>query len=101
MMQIPPWVQEARKEIRRLNNHISRLEKLSAAGMVDEIDAQEDIMNWTGWRDGLKWCIKMWRGKTTREAVWAGEDGTDENEAFLKEKEKELKEWEKEEREDQ
>ena len=92
--EIPFWVQEARKEIKRLNNHVARLEKLSAAGMVNEIDSLEDIQNWEGWRDGLKWCIRMWQGKTTRETVWAGKDGSDEAEAFLKEKEKELKEQE-------
>ena len=60
----PTWVEEAEKEIKRLNRKISEMQK------VDSPDAWEDINNWTGWRDGIAWTLKMREGKTTRQEAW-------------------------------
>jgi hypothetical protein len=66
----PRWVLKIRKEIKRLDNKIHRLEKKRDVGKVDEIDALEDLSNWRGWQVALRWALKMRDGKTTRKAAW-------------------------------
>lgn len=59
----PEWVEEVKKEIKRLNRKIDAMNRSVERYEVDEIDAREDISNWSGWRDGLSWCLKMREGK--------------------------------------
>lgn len=64
------WVGEVRREIKRLNNKIRRMEIKRDTGEVDEIDALEDLSNWKGWRDALKWALKMRDGTSSRKQAW-------------------------------
>jgi hypothetical protein len=73
-MMKPDWVEEVRKEIKRLNRKIDALNREVERGEADEIDALEDISNWSGWRDGLSWCLKMREGKATRKEAWGNKE---------------------------
>lgn len=74
MMQEPEWVTEVKKEIKRLNRKIDVMNRAIKREEVDGIDSLEDISNWTGWRDGLSWCLKMREGKTTRKEAWGNKE---------------------------
>jgi hypothetical protein len=65
----PGWVEEVRKEIHRLNNKIARMQGLADR---DEMTSEhyEDLDNWTGWRDALRWVLRMREGKATRQDAW-------------------------------
>jgi hypothetical protein len=68
-MSDPKWVIEVRKEIQRLNRKLARLAKKQDS---DEMtgDDWDDESNWSGWRDALKWALKMRAGKATRKDAW-------------------------------
>lgn len=66
----PGWVGEVRREIKRLNNKIRRMEIRRDLGEVDEIDSLEDLSNWKGWRDALQWALKMRDGRSSRKQAW-------------------------------
>ena len=44
-----------KSEIAYLDTKIADLERKRDRYEVDEIDALEDLSNWNGWRDALKW----------------------------------------------
>ena len=69
MAKTPAWVIEVRKEIRRLQSRIAKLNKKIESDEQTSYD-YEDLDNWTGWLHGLKWCLKMREGKTTRRDAW-------------------------------
>jgi hypothetical protein len=66
----PTWVEEAKKEIKRLDRKMAAILHEIDNGEIDDIDAWEDINNWEGWRDGISWTLKMREGKTTRRKAW-------------------------------
>lgn len=65
----PKWVIEIRKEIKRLDNKIRRLEAKQEADEMNG-DMWDDYENWTGWRAALRWALKMRAGKATRKDAW-------------------------------
>jgi hypothetical protein len=66
----PTWVEEAKKEIKRLDRRVASMHKKLDREEVDVTDAWEDISNWEGWRDGIVWALAMRDGKTTRKEAW-------------------------------
>lgn len=65
----PGWVTEIKREIKRLDNKLRRLEQLQER---DEMTPEhwDDWENWRGWRDALRWALRMRDGKTSRKAAW-------------------------------
>jgi len=50
-------------EIAHLNKKIGNLsEQASNDEVRDQVDAHEDLANWEGWRDALKWVLKGCKG---------------------------------------
>jgi len=69
----PNWVIEVRKEIRRLQAKIKRLDAKAERDEMTGYD-YEDKDNWEGWLAGLRWCLKMRDGKATRQDAWGKPD---------------------------
>ncbi len=69
LTETPGWVEEVRREIKRLDNKLRRLDQLQER---DEMTSEnwDDYENWKGWRDALRWALRMRDGKTTRKAAW-------------------------------
>lgn len=65
----PMWVIEVRKEIKRLNNKIDRMRLIADR---DEMTSEhyEDLDNWKGWRDALRWVLRMRDGQASRKDAW-------------------------------
>lgn len=69
----PGWVEEVRREIKRLDNKLRRLEQLQKS---DDLTSEQcdDYMNWKGWRDALRWALQMRDGKSSRKSAWGRSD---------------------------
>lgn len=57
-----PQSKRIQEEIAHLDKKIGLLEKEMKNECVDPIDAHEDLQNWHGWRDALKWVLKGCKG---------------------------------------
>lgn len=57
-----PQKRRIQREIAHLNKKIRILETKRDNEEVDGIDALEDLSNWYGWRDALKWVLNNCKG---------------------------------------
>lgn len=69
----PYWIEEIKREIKRLDNAIRRLEKLRDQFKLPQVKFL-DLFELTGRRDALKWALKMRDGKSSRKQAWGKEE---------------------------